>query len=138
MTYHEHRVSIPLPKTTMRMADAIAAWREAERLAAEAYAEIARTRFASQSVSKQIIASVAEEHGVTVAEIIGPRRNAWIVKARWEAIKRVSLETGWSLPRIGRCFGNRDHTTVLHALRKMGVDYRSGETTGRPRAEASE
>ena len=127
------RVSIPLPKTTMRMSDAIAAWREAERLAAEARAEIARTRIASQGVARQIIAAVAKEHGVTVAEIVGHRRSTWIVAARWEAIKRVSLETGWSLPRIGRVF-DRDHTSVLHALRRMGVDYRSAETTGRQRA----
>jgi chromosomal replication initiation ATPase DnaA len=133
-----HRVTIPIPSTPMRMSDAVAAWREAERLAAEAHAEIARTRLSSQGIARQIIAAVAAEHGVTVAEIVGHRRSLWIVKARWEAIRRVADETGWSLHRIGRAFGDRDHTTILHALRKMGVDYRGNDPLAHHRAEAAE
>jgi chromosomal replication initiation ATPase DnaA len=64
-----------------------------------------------------IIKQVAVEHGVTVRDILGPRRHAHIVRARWKAIRAVYETFDDSLPHIGRTF-NRDHTSVMHALRK--------------------
>jgi hypothetical protein len=55
---------------------------------------------------------------VSIAEILGRNRRPPIAAARHEAVWRVRLATGWSLPRLGRFF-KRDHTTVLHSLRKM-------------------
>jgi hypothetical protein len=55
---------------------------------------------------------------VPIADILGRNRRPPIAAARHEAVWRVRLATGWSLPRLGRFF-KRDHTTVLHSLRKM-------------------
>lgn len=68
-----------------------------------------------------IIAEVALAHGVTVAEILGPRRYDALVKARHQAIIEVAIRRpAFSLPQIGRCF-SRDHTTILHVLNKYGI-----------------
>ena len=69
--------------------------------------------------AKDIICEVSLMSGVSVAEIMGHRRPARVVKARHEAIRRVAEETTWSIPRIGQIF-NRDHTTILHAINKTG------------------
>lgn len=68
---------------------------------------------------KVIISLVAAKHGVTAADIVGPSRTRKIVAARHEAIGVVYTHCRQvSLPAIGRLF-NRDHTTILHALRKL-------------------
>ncbi len=47
-------------------------------------------------------------------------RSKHIVAARQEAMYRVRKErTDMSLPMIGRVFGGKDHTTILHAVRKI-------------------
>ena len=56
------------------------------------------------------------KHGVPVWSIFGPRKEARIVRARWDAWA-LARAAGWTLPEIGRAF-NRDHTTILHGLRK--------------------
>ena len=113
-----------------------AARREAERVAEEERKRKAeaeeRRRIASSERVRAIIMAVSDDRGIPVSVILGQRRTAPIVSARWEAIARVAIETGWSLPRIGLVFG-RDHTSILNALRKMGLDYRSFETRGRAR-----
>ena len=74
----------------------------------------------SPASASQIIQEVALEYRVSVNEILGERRSAKILTARWEAIRRVYDATEWSLSRISRIF-NRDHSTIINALRKMGV-----------------
>ncbi|QGY05555.1 hypothetical protein MMSR116_29410 [Methylobacterium mesophilicum SR1.6/6] len=69
---------------------------------------------------KRIITRVAEAFGFTYADVVGDRRTAAIMRARWAAIAAVrEAHPDWSLPRLGRAFGGRDHTTMLHAIRKM-------------------
>lgn len=69
---------------------------------------------------KRIIARVAEAFGVTHADIIGPRQFAALVRARWAAIAAVrEARPDLSMIQLGRAFGGRDHTTILHAIRKM-------------------
>jgi len=58
----------------------------------------------------------AKEFGVTVEQIEGKSRKKPIVLARHVAMYLVRDLTEWSLPLIGRAFGNRDHTTVLAAV----------------------
>lgn len=71
--------------------------------------------------AKKIIAHVAQKHGFTAADILGQGKSYRLVAVRWEAIKAVhEMNPHWSLPHIGRIF-KRDHTTILHALRRMGV-----------------
>lgn len=75
-----------------------------------------------KSRARMIRKQVAEEHGLRLAEIDGPRRSKLIVAARHEAMARVYVECPeLSTPEIGRMFGNRDHSTVLNAVRRMGV-----------------
>ena len=70
----------------------------------------------------------AAEFVVTVAAIDGHTRPGRIVLARQVAMALVRKHTGLSLPRIGQMFGNRDHTTVLHAL--VRVPERCGADPG--------
>ena len=64
-----------------------------------------------------IIQEICEKHGLTKTELLGPRRAIPIVKARHEAMYRMSKETPMSLPAIGMRMG-RDHTTVIYGVRK--------------------
>lgn len=70
-----------------------------------------------------IIEEVLEDHPrVTVDDVCGDKRLAFIVKPRHKAIAKVYVErTDLSLIEIGMHFGGRDHTTIMSAVKKMGV-----------------
>lgn len=71
---------------------------------------------------EDIIPIVAERHNVTVADIKGAGRSKRVVAARFEAIAEARrLRPDLSLTQLGRLFGKRDHTTIRHALIKMGM-----------------
>lgn len=71
--------------------------------------------------SKSIITAVAISHGFTHADIVGRSRKHNVVAARQEAVVAVNKKYPMkSLPELGRLF-DRDHTTILHFLRKAGV-----------------
>ncbi|MBB4200610.1 hypothetical protein GGD83_004439 [Rhodoblastus sphagnicola] len=72
----------------------------------------------SNEKSGPILKLVSERTGVSIKEILGDEKPAAIAAARQEAMWAVKKITNWSLPRIGRRF-NRDHTTVLHAIRRV-------------------
>lgn len=57
---------------------------------------------------------------MNVADLKSPRRTATIVRARQIAMYLAKELTCISYPEIGRKFGGRDHTTVMHAHRKIG------------------
>lgn len=65
-----------------------------------------------------IIHEVAKKHNLTWIEITGAQRHAAFVHARQEIMYRASKETHASLAQIGRTLGNRDHTTVIHGIRR--------------------
>lgn len=67
---------------------------------------------------KIIALEVAKKHGLTLNDLMSIRRDQASVNARYEAFWRCRHETTMSLPQIGRRFGNRDHTTVLHGIQK--------------------
>jgi chromosomal replication initiation ATPase DnaA len=67
----------------------------------------------------QIINAVAKVYGVTAIDVMSQRRTADVVRPRQVAMYLAKRITFKSLPEIGRKFGNRDHTTVLHAIRKI-------------------
>jgi len=62
---------------------------------------------------------VASHYSVTRADILSSRRTATVVKPRQVTMYLSKTLTLRSLPEIGRRFGGRDHTTVLHAVRKI-------------------
>lgn len=64
-------------------------------------------------------ATLTQYPDMTLAELRSQRRTAKVVKARQRAMYLSSKLTEQSLAEIGRRFGGRDHTTVLHAVRKI-------------------
>ena len=68
---------------------------------------------------EDILRVVAKHYNVTRADILSQRRTANVVKPRQIAMYLAKSLTLRSLPEIGRRFGGRDHTTVLHAVRKI-------------------
>lgn len=76
-----------------------------------------------------ILREVAEKHKVSVEDLISERRHQYLVRPRQEVMYRLCTETDWSLPRIGRLLGGRDHTTVLHGRRKFEALLNAGEVT---------
>ena len=62
---------------------------------------------------------VANHFNVSRADILSSRRTANVVRPRQIAMYLAKIMTLRSLPEIGRRFGGRDHTTVLHAVRKI-------------------
>ncbi len=62
---------------------------------------------------------VATHFQVRVADMHSPRRSRSVARPRQVAMYLAKALTTHSLPEIGRAFGGRDHTTVLHAVRKV-------------------
>jgi chromosomal replication initiator protein len=62
---------------------------------------------------------VARQYNVSRADLLSARRTANVVRPRQLAMYLAKVLTLRSLPEIGRRFGGRDHTTVLHAVRKI-------------------
>jgi chromosomal replication initiator protein len=73
---------------------------------------------------------VARHYNVSRQELVSNRRTRVIVKPRQVAMYLSKMLTPRSFPEIGRRFGGRDHTTVLHAVRKIeeliGADTKLG------------
>lgn len=64
--------------------------------------------------------TVAEYYKIKVADILSKRRTRSVARPRQMAMALAKELTNNSLPEIGDAFGGRDHTTVLHACRKIG------------------
>ena len=62
---------------------------------------------------------VAEYYKIKVADLMSKRRNRSVARPRQVAMAMAKELTHHSLPEIGDAFGGRDHTTVLHACRKI-------------------
>jgi len=63
--------------------------------------------------------TVAEYYNIKISDILSKRRNRTIARPRQVAMALSKELTNHSLPEIGEAFGGRDHTTVLHACRKV-------------------
>ena len=63
--------------------------------------------------------TVAEYYNIQISDILSKRRNRSIARPRQIAMTLAKQLTRHSLPEIGDAFGGRDHTTVLHACRKI-------------------
>jgi len=62
---------------------------------------------------------VAEHYNIRLADMSSPRRARAVARPRQIAMYLAKQLTTRSLPEIGRKFGGRDHTTVMHAVRKV-------------------
>ncbi|MFN3400569.1 MAG: chromosomal replication initiator protein DnaA, partial [Ferrovibrio sp.] len=68
---------------------------------------------------EEIQKRVAEHYSIRFADMHSPRRARAVARPRQVAMYLAKQLTSRSLPEIGRKFGGRDHTTVMHAVRKI-------------------
>jgi chromosomal replication initiator protein len=68
---------------------------------------------------EEIQKRVAEHFNVRIADMHSARRARAVARPRQVAMYLAKQLTSRSLPEIGRKFGGRDHTTVMHAVRKI-------------------
>jgi chromosomal replication initiator protein len=68
---------------------------------------------------EEIQRKVADHYNIRLSDMIGPKRLRTIARPRQVAMYLSKTMTTRSLPDIGRRFGGRDHTTILHGVRKV-------------------
>lgn len=68
---------------------------------------------------EEIQRKVSEHYNIRFADLIGPRRQRIYARPRQVAMYLAKNMTRRSLPEIGRSFGGRDHTTIMHGVRKI-------------------
>ena len=69
---------------------------------------------------EMVIETVARHFEVEVRDVTGTKRHHRIVRARQMAMYLIRDLMGSSFPSLGRLFGNRDHSTALYAVKKIG------------------
>jgi len=74
---------------------------------------------ANQITPGAIMAQTAQYYGFTLEDLCSASRSRQLVTARQIAMYLCRELTELSLPKIGQHFGGRDHTTVIHADRKI-------------------
>ncbi len=74
---------------------------------------------ARQVSIENIQKTVADHYKIKMIELLSKKRNRFLARARQVAMALAKELTQHSLPEIGEAFGGRDHTTVLHACRKV-------------------
>ena len=87
-------------------------------LAQDCLADILRSSDRKLSI-EEIQRKVAEHYNVRLSDLIGPKRLRTIARPRQVAMYLSKQLTPRSLPEIGRRFGGRDHTTIMHGVRKI-------------------
>ncbi len=85
--------------------------------AAEALADLLPKR--RKVAAEKILHAVAEAFGVTVEELRAKGRSRRVAVPRQVAMYLLREEAGLSLPRVGEYLGGRDHSTVMHGVRKV-------------------
>ena len=74
---------------------------------------------AKQITIENIQKTVAEYYNIRISDLLSKRRNRSITRPRQLAMAITRELTSHSLPEIGDSFGGRDHTTVIHACKKI-------------------
>jgi len=87
-------------------------------LAQDCLADILRASDRKLTI-EEIQRKVAEHYNVRLSDLIGPKRLRTIARPRQVAMYLAKQLTARSLPEIGRRFGGRDHTTIMHGVRKI-------------------
>ena len=87
-------------------------------VAQECLADILRTNDRKISID-DIQRKVAEHYNIRLADMVGPKRARNVARPRQIAMYLAKQLTSRSLPEIGRRFGGRDHTTIMHGIRKI-------------------
>lgn len=87
-------------------------------MAQESLADILRASDRKVSV-EEIQRKVAEHYNIRLSDLVGPKRVRTLARPRQVAMYLSKQMTSRSLPEIGRRFGGRDHTTIMHGVRKI-------------------
>ncbi len=87
-------------------------------LAQDCLADILRASSRKITID-EIQRKVSEHYNIRLSDMIGPRRMRTLARPRQIAMYLSKQLTSRSLPEIGRSFGGRDHTTVMHGVRKI-------------------
>lgn len=98
-------------------------WRRMVMMAIDEQIQAARTTLSA----KAILLEVSRWSGISVLDLTSDRRAKPIVNARHCYFWRARNETARSLPYIGKLAGGRDHTTVLHGIRRFQSALDAGE-----------
>jgi chromosomal replication initiator protein len=88
-------------------------------LAEKTLADLIRAREARRVRIEDILRIVSRHYKVPRNDLLSSRRSRDVVRPRQIAMYLAKALTSRSLPEIGRRFGGRDHTTVLHSVRKV-------------------
>jgi chromosomal replication initiator protein len=89
------------------------------QLAERTLADLMRSREARRVRIEDILRIVSRHYKVPRNDLLSSRRSRDVVRPRQIAMYLAKALTSRSLPEIGRRFGGRDHTTVLHSVRKV-------------------
>ena len=87
-------------------------------MAQECLADILRSSERKVTI-EEIIRKVADHYNLRMSDMMSARRSRIISRPRQLAMFLAKNLTSKSLPEIGRRFGGRDHTTVIHAVKKI-------------------
>ena len=87
-------------------------------LAQDCLADILRASERKVTV-EEIQRKVSEHYNIRLSDLIGPKRVRSLARPRQVAMYLAKHLTARSLPEIGRSFGGRDHTTVLHGVKRI-------------------
>ncbi len=87
-------------------------------LAQDCLADILRASDRKLTI-EEIQRKVAEHYNIRLSDMIGPKRLRTIARPRQMAMYLAKQLTSRSLPEIGRRFGGRDHTTIMHGVKKI-------------------
>ncbi len=80
--------------------------------------------------SERVIRTVAEYYGLNPADIRGPKRHRAVSIPRYVAMGIIRDHLKFSLPQIGRIFGDRSHTTVLSGLKTLDRMVKTESSVG--------
>jgi chromosomal replication initiator protein len=80
---------------------------------------------------QHILDAIVKYYGVKISDLQGKKRNKSIAFPRQVCMFLARRHTRFSLEEIGGYFGNRDHTTVLHAVRSIDEDIKNDREIAR-------
>jgi hypothetical protein len=138
-------IALPRPKARpLDLPKLLASYRLRADFKPRAVADLAREELVSAAKEadyarvSRVIAEVCNKYDISSKELLGHGRDPHAVLPRQEAMYRARNETDLSFPEIGRCFGNRDHTTIMHAFRAhearlAGGAYSKARRVGQPK-----
>lgn len=96
-------------------------------LAQEVLKDIISPNKNKEITPERILSVVAEHYNVSVADLLGNKRSSKIVLPRQISMYLCREMTQLQLKLIGKCIGNRDHTTVMHGIEKIEKEIQNSD-----------